>query len=202
MDKAPDFGSGDCRFESCHGRSHLFAPLFRDEREWLSGAQVERNPSTIISFPKFGNRKGMNIFLFTILRNWKGMRKKLIIWAQEQESDTFIPGNGGEREFLLANVVFLLFSGSEQVDKERSLEYLFEVIVFSVWSIFSFLYVYFTLSLSEQTKRDNLDSCLKVWQVLALFLSRTLNAFIYFSPKKNERNYRICDNNDEIWYQT
>ena len=21
MDKAPDFGSGDCRFESCHGRS-------------------------------------------------------------------------------------------------------------------------------------------------------------------------------------
>ena len=20
MDKAPDFGSGDCRFESCHGR--------------------------------------------------------------------------------------------------------------------------------------------------------------------------------------
>ena len=23
MDKAPDFGSGDCRFESCHGRSFL-----------------------------------------------------------------------------------------------------------------------------------------------------------------------------------
>ena len=21
MDKAPDFGSGDCRFESCHGRN-------------------------------------------------------------------------------------------------------------------------------------------------------------------------------------
>ena len=24
MDKAPDFGSGDCRFESCHGRSLTF----------------------------------------------------------------------------------------------------------------------------------------------------------------------------------
>ena len=26
MDKAPDFGSGDCRFESCHSRNydHLF----------------------------------------------------------------------------------------------------------------------------------------------------------------------------------
>ena len=23
MDKAPDFGSGDCRFESCHARSNL-----------------------------------------------------------------------------------------------------------------------------------------------------------------------------------
>ena len=29
MDKAPDFGSGDCRFESCHGRSFLpFIPPF------------------------------------------------------------------------------------------------------------------------------------------------------------------------------
>ena len=24
MDKAPDFGSGDCRFESCHGRYIMF----------------------------------------------------------------------------------------------------------------------------------------------------------------------------------
>merc|ERR1711942_597731 len=24
MDKAPDFGSGDCRFESCHGRFKTF----------------------------------------------------------------------------------------------------------------------------------------------------------------------------------
>ena len=24
MDKAPDFESGDCRFESCHGRSIIF----------------------------------------------------------------------------------------------------------------------------------------------------------------------------------
>ena len=28
MDKAPDFGSGDCRFESCHGRSVFFFPLY------------------------------------------------------------------------------------------------------------------------------------------------------------------------------
>ena len=27
MDKAPDFGSGDCRFESCHGRSFWFCFL-------------------------------------------------------------------------------------------------------------------------------------------------------------------------------
>ena len=50
----------------------------------------------------------------------------------ERESETFIPGNGGEGEFLLAHVVFLLFSRSEQVDKERSLGQLFEAIVFSV----------------------------------------------------------------------
>ena len=24
MDKAPDFGPGDCRFESCHGRNYKF----------------------------------------------------------------------------------------------------------------------------------------------------------------------------------
>ena len=27
MDKAPDFGSGDCRFESCHGRRNFFLLL-------------------------------------------------------------------------------------------------------------------------------------------------------------------------------
>ena len=27
MDKAPDFGSGDCRFESCQGRPTFFLPL-------------------------------------------------------------------------------------------------------------------------------------------------------------------------------
>ena len=31
MDKAPDFGSGDCRFESCHGRSFLFLTHNREE---------------------------------------------------------------------------------------------------------------------------------------------------------------------------
>ena len=29
MDKAPDFGSGDCRFESCHGRSLFVFILFQ-----------------------------------------------------------------------------------------------------------------------------------------------------------------------------
>ena len=36
MDKAPDFGSGDCRFESCHGRkpfSFLSSPLSLSEKE-------------------------------------------------------------------------------------------------------------------------------------------------------------------------
>ena len=28
MDKAPDFGSGDCRFESCHARLHFSAFKF------------------------------------------------------------------------------------------------------------------------------------------------------------------------------
>ena len=27
MDKAPDFGSGDCRFESCHGRKYFFLEI-------------------------------------------------------------------------------------------------------------------------------------------------------------------------------
>ena len=31
MDKAPDFGSGDCRFESCHGRCEvLLCPRSED----------------------------------------------------------------------------------------------------------------------------------------------------------------------------
>ena len=30
MDKAPDFGSGDCRFESCHARNNFF-PLAQME---------------------------------------------------------------------------------------------------------------------------------------------------------------------------
>ena len=29
MDKAPDFGSGDCRFESCHGRYFLSFESFQ-----------------------------------------------------------------------------------------------------------------------------------------------------------------------------
>ena len=40
MDKAPDFGSGDCRFESCHGRFLFPFELFFDQhgnlRPWLS----------------------------------------------------------------------------------------------------------------------------------------------------------------------
>ena len=71
-------------------------------------------------FPNFRNGKGMKK-TFQNIRNGKGMKKSNHI-IRERESDTFIPGNGGEREFLLAHVVFLLFSGSEQVDKERSLE--------------------------------------------------------------------------------
>ena len=34
MDKAPDFGSGDCRFESCHGRKG--APKFLDALKVVS----------------------------------------------------------------------------------------------------------------------------------------------------------------------
>ena len=31
MDKAPDFGSGDCRFESCHGRINKFSSVIRSK---------------------------------------------------------------------------------------------------------------------------------------------------------------------------
>ena len=31
MDKAPDFGSGDCRFESCHGRINKFLTVIRSK---------------------------------------------------------------------------------------------------------------------------------------------------------------------------
>jgi len=110
---------------------YMYFWYFRGYWEWLLGVWEREG---IISFPKFGNRKRMEKIHFQIsgmgrewkktfqnIRNGKGMKKTNHI-IRERESDTFIPGNGGEREFLLANVVFLLFSGSEQVDKERSLE--------------------------------------------------------------------------------
>ena len=31
MDKAPDFGSGDCRFESCHGRINKFLNVIQSK---------------------------------------------------------------------------------------------------------------------------------------------------------------------------
>ena len=42
MDKAPDFGSGDCRFESCHGRLITFLLGFLHKRScsrWGSNSQ-------------------------------------------------------------------------------------------------------------------------------------------------------------------
>ena len=36
MDKAPDFGSGDCRFESCHGRLKNFEPDFSFIKSYCS----------------------------------------------------------------------------------------------------------------------------------------------------------------------
>ncbi len=35
MDKAPDFGSGDCRFESCHARAfllHVMIAIFEENK--------------------------------------------------------------------------------------------------------------------------------------------------------------------------
>ena len=120
-----------CAFGNVFYIGYMYFWYFRGYWEWLLGVW-ERE--WIISFPKLGNRKRMEKIHFQIsgmgrewkrtfqnIRNGKGMKKSNHI-IRERESYTFIPGNGGEREFLLAHVVFLLFSGSEQVDKERSLE--------------------------------------------------------------------------------
>ena len=45
MDKAPDFGSGDCRFESCHGRSKSFDMILKENEMghswWSSDVKVD-----------------------------------------------------------------------------------------------------------------------------------------------------------------
>ena len=41
MDKAPDFGSGDCRFESCHGR------LFLVSQDALDVMYVSEDKTTV-----------------------------------------------------------------------------------------------------------------------------------------------------------
>ena len=45
MDKAPDFGSGDCRFESCHGRSKSFDMILKETEIgllwWPSDVKVD-----------------------------------------------------------------------------------------------------------------------------------------------------------------
>ena len=49
MDKAPDFGSGDCRFESCHGR-YIFPTLcaFQSQQFWYSVLFGDLTPHTKI----------------------------------------------------------------------------------------------------------------------------------------------------------
>ena len=42
MDKAPDFGSGDCRFESCHGR------LFLVSQDALDVMYVSEDKTTVV----------------------------------------------------------------------------------------------------------------------------------------------------------
>ena len=47
MDKAPDFGSGDCRFESCHGRLiHFFE---KDPKYAAPGEARTHNPGISLS---------------------------------------------------------------------------------------------------------------------------------------------------------
>ena len=75
MDKAPDFGSGDCRFESCHGRNlflpHLSGMDGNNFLEHRSGTKVQSYHSQ-----KSGTERN-DKNLFPILRNWKGMEKRL-----------------------------------------------------------------------------------------------------------------------------
>ena len=58
MDKAPDFGSGDCRFESCHARTffsslyfgrHLYPDLFCLER-LMSTLQMQKSDTKRLAF--------------------------------------------------------------------------------------------------------------------------------------------------------
>ena len=44
MDKAPDFGSGDCRFESCHGRrgAQIFGRFKSSAKNWSLAVRGRR----------------------------------------------------------------------------------------------------------------------------------------------------------------
>ena len=46
MDKAPDFGSGDCRFESCHGRINKFSSVIRSK--YLAPDEVDARGASSI----------------------------------------------------------------------------------------------------------------------------------------------------------
>ena len=41
MDKAPDFGSGDCRFESCHARNYILVLFFRPEAQKVPSGSIQ-----------------------------------------------------------------------------------------------------------------------------------------------------------------
>ena len=46
MDKATDFGSGDCRFESCHGRINKFSSVIRSK--YLAPDEVDARGASSI----------------------------------------------------------------------------------------------------------------------------------------------------------
>ena len=57
MDKAPDFGSGDCRFESCHDRSflfHLWTDCYNDKTCYPAIPAPSVRPNVWFYYPNTG----------------------------------------------------------------------------------------------------------------------------------------------------
>ena len=62
MDKAPDFGSGDCRFESCHARWNYFSTI---KLQYVSYVSDKLGASIIITsgYAPRGREGGMEVNL-------------------------------------------------------------------------------------------------------------------------------------------
>ena len=74
MDKAPDFGSGDCRFKSCHPRNEIFGVINMLNKEAIKFAsqkvykKCKRHPDLSVSL-SWRFLKGSNNIRFSVLED-------------------------------------------------------------------------------------------------------------------------------------